>query len=114
MAEIICPRHGGPWGGDETCPDCTDENGQPLPVSWGRADRAATALQVYYDAVQGCDPFMGESYGDEGSDVMAEAIVGLLTDLKHLTLRCDLMFPDLNDEATDRWSKQLEEEEDGS
>jgi hypothetical protein len=84
---------------------------EPEGINWDRADRAATALQVYHDATQGRDPFMGESYGDEGSAEMAEAIVGLLTDLKHLTLRCGLMFPDLNDEATDRWSKQLEEEE---
>lgn len=23
-----CPRHGGPWGGDETCEECTDEDGK--------------------------------------------------------------------------------------
>lgn len=28
-----CPRHGGPWGDDETCCDCTDENGQPRPLA---------------------------------------------------------------------------------
>lgn len=29
-----CPRHGGPWGGDETCDDCVDDSGhvRPMPV----------------------------------------------------------------------------------
>lgn len=27
--EVQCGRHGGPWGGDETCEDCTDEDGEP-------------------------------------------------------------------------------------
>lgn len=79
--------------------------------NWDRADRAATALQYYCDEVQGCAPGLGETYGDEGSDDMADAIVSLLTDLKHLTLRCGLMFPDLNDKATDIWSEQLEKED---
>lgn len=30
MNETICPRHGGAWGTDETCPNCTDQNGRPL------------------------------------------------------------------------------------
>ncbi|MGZ4659681.1 MAG: hypothetical protein ACXVYB_00210 [Arthrobacter sp.] len=86
----------------------------PTPLTnWDRADQAATALQYFHDEQQGCAPGLGESYGDEGSDEMAEAIVNLLTGLKHLTLRSGLMFPDLNDEATDRWEKQLEEEGDG-
>lgn len=30
---VECDRHGGPWGGDETCARCTDEDGsvRPLP-----------------------------------------------------------------------------------
>lgn len=26
-----CPRHGGPWGGDETCSTCVDADGDPRP-----------------------------------------------------------------------------------
>jgi len=29
----MCPRHGGPWGEDETCELCTDEDGNPRPRS---------------------------------------------------------------------------------
>lgn len=29
--ERICPRHGGPWGDDETCPNCTNLDGTPKP-----------------------------------------------------------------------------------
>lgn len=28
-AERTCPRHGGPWGSDETCPRCTNADGTP-------------------------------------------------------------------------------------
>ena len=28
-----CPRHGGPWGDDETCEHCTYDDGSPRPVS---------------------------------------------------------------------------------
>jgi hypothetical protein len=78
-----------------------------------RADRAASALQAYHDATQDCAPGMGESYGDEGSDEWKEAVIGLLTDLKHLLFRVDyrLALEDLTQEAIDRWSKQAEEEE---
>lgn len=27
-----CGRHGGDWGDDETCEDCTDEDGNPRPI----------------------------------------------------------------------------------
>lgn len=27
-----CPRHGGPWGADETCEHCTTDDGQARPV----------------------------------------------------------------------------------
>ncbi len=32
ITEPICGRHGGPWGDDPTCEDCTYENGNPKPV----------------------------------------------------------------------------------
>lgn len=28
----ICQRHGGPWGGDETCENCTTEDGDTRPI----------------------------------------------------------------------------------
>lgn len=28
-ATRVCPRHGGPWGSDETCTDCTTDEGNP-------------------------------------------------------------------------------------
>jgi hypothetical protein len=98
------------WAGvPEFKEDAEEEN-------WKRADRAATALGVYYDATQGSDPLMGKGYGDEGSDEWKEAVVGLLTDLKHLLFRVDyrLALEDLTQEAIDRWSKQVEEQEEGS
>ncbi|SEC76498.1 Uncharacterised protein (plasmid) [Tsukamurella tyrosinosolvens] len=27
--QMECERHGGPWGGDVTCPRCTTEEGFP-------------------------------------------------------------------------------------
>jgi hypothetical protein len=32
MTQVECLRHGGDWGGDETCAHCTYENGNPRPV----------------------------------------------------------------------------------
>ena len=29
----VCPRHGGPWGDDETCEHCTDEAGTARPMN---------------------------------------------------------------------------------
>jgi hypothetical protein len=29
---VICDRHGGPWGDDETCVQCTFESGEPRPL----------------------------------------------------------------------------------
>lgn len=87
------------------------ETGGEEPTNWERADRAATALQVYHDATQGCDPFMGESYGDEGGDVMAEAFADLLTDLMHLANRCDLDFEQLVSSAEVNYTAEHDEEE---
>jgi hypothetical protein len=64
-------------------------------TNWERADRAATALQVYHDVSRGQEPFMGSSYGDEGSGEMEEAFADLLTDLMHLASRCELEFTEL-------------------
>jgi hypothetical protein len=30
--EVVCDRHGGQWGDDLTCEQCTDDNGEPLPT----------------------------------------------------------------------------------
>lgn len=30
--EVTCPRHGGPWGKDETCAHCTYPDGTPRPA----------------------------------------------------------------------------------
>lgn len=29
IRSVECERHGGPWGGDETCHACTDAHGEP-------------------------------------------------------------------------------------
>lgn len=84
------------------------------PTNWDRADRAATALQVYHDVSRGCEPFMGSSYGDEGSGEMEEAFADLLTDLMHLANRCDLDFEQLVSSAEVNYTAEHEEEdEDG-
>lgn len=31
QAAETCDRHGGKWGDDETCEDCTDDDGNPKP-----------------------------------------------------------------------------------
>jgi len=31
----LCPRHGGEWGDDVTCPKCTDQDGNPRPRQGG-------------------------------------------------------------------------------
>lgn len=36
IMEVICERHGGPWGADPTCERCTYENGRPRPVVKGQ------------------------------------------------------------------------------
>jgi hypothetical protein len=30
----LCGRHGGAWGDDETCEDCTYEDGRVRPSTW--------------------------------------------------------------------------------
>ena len=30
--EALCDRHGGPWGDDETCPQCTTDTGDVRPT----------------------------------------------------------------------------------
>lgn len=79
------------------------------PTNWDRADRAATALSVYHDVARGFDPFMGSSYGDEGSDVMEEAFADMLTDLMHLAARCDLDFAELVSRAEVNFNAEEEE-----
>jgi len=32
IAVPTCPRCGGPWGADQTCEDCCDDNGDPRPI----------------------------------------------------------------------------------
>lgn len=32
IAVPTCPRCGGPWGGDLTCEECCDDNGEPRPI----------------------------------------------------------------------------------
>jgi hypothetical protein len=78
---------------------------------WEQANHAATALQCYYDESRGIDYPLGDSYGDEGSDEMVRALLGLLVDLRHLTFRCGLDFPDINDVASEEWCRQISDDE---
>lgn len=81
------------------------------PTNWERADRAATSLQVYHDASRGQEPFMGSSYGDEGSGEMEEAFQDLLTDLMHLADRAGLEFEELINRAVVNYDAENQEEE---
>jgi hypothetical protein len=75
-------------------------------TGWGRADRAAAALQAHVDEVAG---FPGESYGDEGSDTFDEAVMSLLVDLKHLLWRAGgpaYELTEMAERAIDRWSAE--------
>ena len=73
---------------------------------WSRADRAKAALLEYQYEVT------GDHYaGDEGSDEFDEAVIGLLTDLKHLLWRAGgaaYALEDLVQTAVDRWSDEVE------
>ena len=40
-----CAQHGGDWGGDTTCPVCTDGEGNPRALPEGAAVRELTASQ---------------------------------------------------------------------
>ena len=87
-----------------------DEDSQPSKplTGWDQADRAAAALQTYHEETDG----PGASYGDEGSQEFVEAIEDLLVDLRHLTSRAGVSFPELDEAASARWCEQVEEEED--
>jgi hypothetical protein len=87
-----------------------DDDGNPQPrlegTQWSRADRAKAALLEYQYEATG-DHFAG----DEGSEEFDMAVVGLLTDLKHLLWRAGgahYALEDLVQEAIDRWSKEIE------
>lgn len=41
-----CDRHGGPWGSDETCADCTDESGEPRSRANSFTRTLALAVQA--------------------------------------------------------------------
>jgi hypothetical protein len=81
------------------------------PTDDDRADRAAYALKAHFGEVH--TPPGSQAYGDEGSDTFREAVVDLLTDLKHLLYRADyrLLLEELAAEATDRWAAEDDEEE---
>ena len=90
-----------------------DEDSQPSEplTNWDRADRAATALAAYHDETQGCDPGLGQSYGDEGEGVFSEAFQDLLTDLMHLADRAGLEFEELINRAVVNYDAENQEEE---
>lgn len=71
-------------------------------VTWGASDRAATALQAYYDEVSPD----GDTYGDEGSEAFGDAFVGLLTDLMHLADRSGMDLDAMMQEAQAKWRKE--------
>lgn len=75
-------------------------------TQWSHADRAKAALLEYQYEVT------GDHYaGDEGSDEFDEAVIGLLTDLKHLLWRAGgaaYALEDLTQTAIDRWSAECE------
>lgn len=54
-----CPRHGGPWGDDLTCPKCTDLDGNPLPFEEPEDDRDFDSMPGGWDE---------EEYGDDEPD----------------------------------------------
>lgn len=49
LSETICGRHGGRWGDDETCQDCTDIDGNPRPLP-ADADTCLDPLQLCENA----------------------------------------------------------------
>lgn len=75
-------------------------------TQWSKADRAAVALQAYYEELNG----PGASYGDEGSDDWEGAVNGLLVDLKHLLHRVDYrtMLTDMAEQAVDVWAEEAD------
>jgi hypothetical protein len=77
-------------------------------TQWGRADRAAAALQAHGDQVHGQ---FWDGYGDEGSAEFEQAVMDLLVDLKHLLYRAGLaklMLTDMADKAVDVWAEECE------
>lgn len=76
-------------------------------TQWKRADRAKAALLAYQYEKTG-DHFAG----DEGSEEFDTAVIGLLTDLKHLLWRAggkNYELSELAHEAVDRWAKEVED-----
>jgi hypothetical protein len=61
-----CDRHGGQWGDDLTCEDCTYENGDPRPLPTGRADQS-----FVYGHKFGYPP---DHVGDQPDDIEMPAI----------------------------------------
>jgi hypothetical protein len=78
-----------------------------------RGDKAATALSVFYDEAHGAVPFVGKTYGDEGSGEFAEAFIGLLTDLRHLAARAGMDYNALDRVARERWHKETGQPQEG-
>ena len=53
--DLMCPRHGGEWGEDITCPNCTDAMGEPLPYVEPEDDRDFDDLDDELDFVDDFD-----------------------------------------------------------
>lgn len=75
-------------------------------TQWGKADRAASALQTYSMENNG-----GETYGDEGSEEFWANLSGFMLDLKHLLFRVDpyMTLEELAQEAADAWADEVDE-----
>jgi hypothetical protein len=84
-------------------PDVPDGMEGQEAVNWRRGNRAAEALQEYVGS---------EGYGDEGSEVFEDALLGLLTDLRHLAYRAGVVdFEAINNDASDAYCKDIEMED---
>ena len=74
-------------------------------INWRKGNRAAEALREY-STWRGA-----EGYGDEGSEEFEDALLGLLTNLRHLAYRAGTDFETLNNEASERYCKDLDMED---
>lgn len=75
-----------------------DFDAQPY---WDNGNRAAAALQAYYDTLH----TDGSTYGDEGSDAFSEAFIGLLIDLRFLAARAGVNYAALDRVAQEHLPK---------
>jgi len=86
-------------------PDVPDGMEGQEAINWRKGNRAAEALQEY-------STWRGsEGYGDEGSAEFEDALLGLLTNLRHLAYRAGSDFEALNNEASERYCKDIEKED---